>query len=351
MKVKIASLLPREINNAFSFKEPYRGKQVFKWFSRGVLDFERMTDLPKDVRKELSLKAVFSSSIDTVKTDTDGTVKVKVALEDGLKIESVLLEDERGRKTACLSTQVGCGMGCKFCRTALMGLKRNLTVYEIVEQFYLLMERYGDISNIVFMGMGEPLDNMDNLKKAVEIFHSGDGLGMSLRRITISTSGLVKGIRELTYKGPHVRLALSLVTAREGLRKTLMPVTRANPLSEVKSALIEYQEATGKRITLEMVMLGGVNDGDDDIRALVKFIPPLKVVVNVIPWNPAKDIQFIPPNRKRVKYFKEALKKAGIPVTQRYTRGQGINGACGQLMVIEPSRKDIAKAVVIDKSQ
>jgi len=336
-KINITGLLPGEINEVFGFRETYRGKQVFKWFSRGIFDFDSMTDLPLDTREMLKDRAVFSSSVESVHKDIDGTVKLRVRLADGLLIETVLLEDENGRKTACLSTQVGCGMGCKFCRTALMGLKRNLEPHEIMEQLYLLMHGYGKISNIVFMGMGEPLDNFENVRRAVEILHSKDGLGLSLRRITLSTSGIVSGIKKLTALGPYVRLALSLVSAREDLRRVLMPITRVNPLVDVKRALVEYQRITGKRITLEMVILGGINDGKEDVEALIEFIPPLRAVVNIIPWNPARDINFVPPSPKRLAYFKRELERAGIPVTRRYTRGQGVNGACGQLMVIEPT--------------
>ncbi len=338
-KIHIASLLPEEINAVFGFMESYRGRQIFKWFSRGVFDFDRMTNLPLETREILKKRAVFSSSIESVHVDRDRTVKLRVRLEDGLLIETVLLEDENGRKTACLSTQVGCGMGCKFCRTALMGLKRNLEPYEIVEQFYLLRERYGKISNIVFMGMGEPLDNIESVRGAIDTFCNENGLGLSLRRVTISTSGIIKGIENLVTHGPHVRLALSLVTAREGLRRELMPIARTNPISEVKRALLAYQRVTGRRITLEMVLLGGINDTEDDIEGLVRFIPPLKVVVNIIPWNPARDINFKPPSSGRIAYFKRRLEDAGIPVTRRYTRGRGINGACGQLMIIEPLKR------------
>jgi len=340
-KIPIASLTPEELTEALKLAPSFRGKQIFRWLWRGVLDFEKMTNLPLTEREELAGKAGLTTLITETHIDEDSTVKLKIRLADGLFIETVLLVDERGRKTACLSVQVGCGMRCAFCRTGLMGLKRNLKDYEIAEQLLHLLSLYGRIDNIVLMGMGEPLENLDAVRGAVGIFHHPEGLGMSLRRITISTCGIVSGIEELAGRGPHVRLALSLVTADPSLREKLMPVTRQNPLDRVKDALISYQRKTGRRITLEIVLLAGVNDRPRDAEYLVSFARGLKVVVNLIPWNPASDLDFSSPSGEEVARFKRMLEEAGFNVTERYRRGRGINGACGQLMVIQPDLRNL----------
>lgn len=338
MKIPIAALLPEEINSLLHLPKKYQGKQIFKWIQSGTLDFEDMTNLSKPLRSSLAGQAYISSQIEDALLDSDGTVKLKMRLKDNYFIESVLLTDKNGRKTACLSTQVGCGMGCAFCRTGKMGLKRNLKDYEIVEQFLFLTRKYGRINggirNIVFMGMGEPLENLINVKKAIDIFHHADGSGIGFRKITVSTCGIIPQIYELADSGPPVRLALSLITADPYLRSRLMPVSLTYPLSDVKKALLYYQEKTGKRITLEIVLLKGVNDREEDIEFLLKFIRLLKVLVNIIPWNPAEDIAFGEPSAEKVIWFKERLLKAGIPVIERFRRGRGINGACGQLCVM-----------------
>ncbi len=339
MKIPVASLLPDEISGSVRLRHKYQGTQIFKWVQSGTLKFQDMTNLSKVLRRTLNEKLYISSKLEDTLTDSDGTVKLKIKLEDASFIETVLLTDRNGRKTACLSTQAGCGMGCTFCRTGKMGLKRNLKSYEIVEQMLLLVSGYGRITNMVFMGMGEPLENPENLRKAIEVFHHTDGGGISLRRITVSTCGIVPKIYDMAENGPHIRIALSLITADPVLRSLLVPVNRRYPLKSVKDALLYYQEKTGKRITLEIVLLKGVNDRAEDMERLLKFIPPLKVVVNIIPWNPAEDIRFNEPSPSGVLRFKNMLVKAGVAVTERYRRGRGINGACGQLCVIDPVLK------------
>ena len=339
MKIPVASLLPDEISISLRLRHKYQGTQIFKWVQSGTLKFQDMTNLSKTLRRTLDEKLYISSALEDTLTDSDGTVKLKIKLEDDSFIEAVLLTDRNGRKTACLSTQAGCGMGCAFCRTGKMGLKRNLKSYEIVEQMLLLVSGYGRIANIVFMGMGEPLENLENLRRAVEIFHYPDGCGTSFRKITVSTCGIVPKMYDMAENGPHTRIALSLITADPALRSMLVPANRRYPLKEAKEALLYYQKKTGKRITLEIVLLKGVNDRAEDMERLLKFIPPLKVVVNIIPWNPAKDIHFNEPSPSEVLRFKNRLVKAGVAVTERYRRGRGINGACGQLCVIDPALK------------
>ncbi len=218
----LAGLLPDGIVSALGLAPAFRGRQVFRWIHRGIEAFSGMSDLPAALRTALEERAsILTSRVDTRSESEDGSVKLRIRLHDGAAIEAMSLQDGRGRRTACLSTQAGCGMGCAFCRTGLMGLARNLAAHEIVEQLLHLRREVGDVGNIVFMGMGEPLLNLDAVAAAVGVFSHADGPAMSLRRITVSTCGIVDGIRRLAEEGPAVRLAVSLVSA--------VPETRACP--------------------------------------------------------------------------------------------------------------------------
>jgi 23S rRNA (adenine2503-C2)-methyltransferase len=259
-----------------------------------------------------------------------------MTLKDGLSVESVLLSDGEGRRTACLSSQAGCPAACVFCKTGQGGFKRNLDASEITEQFFRLRFLAPDIANIVVMGMGEPLLNLKELRKALNIFTAPEGLGISKRRITLSTSGIAGGIRDMADRGPPVRLAFSLTTADEALRERLMPAARANPLPRIKEALGYYQEKTGFRITLEAVLLGGINTRRQDADALAAFAEGLDVVVNLIPWNPVEGLEFEgrplkEPGEREREEFISALEARGLKVTRRLRKGRGIAGACGQL--------------------
>ncbi len=338
MHTILAGLLPEEISSTLDLPRTYQGKQIFKWIHSGAETFAEMTDLPSKTREDLSSRIkLFSSEISRTVLDDDGTIKITVKLHDNYFIETVLLEDERGRKTICISSQAGCAMGCSFCRTGTMGLQRNLGPGEIVEQYILLKNKYGKISNIVFMGMGEPLANLENTKKAIEIFHHSDGPNIGLRKITISTCGIIEGINNLTQNGPFVKLAVSLVSADGETREKLMPVTLKNPLNELKAALKLYQEKTKRRFTLEYVLLGGINDRKRDAEKVRHFIGSLKAVVNIIPWNPAPGLPYREPGEEATEAFSKRLEELKVPVTRRYRRGRGINGACGQLAVFENS--------------
>jgi 23S rRNA (adenine2503-C2)-methyltransferase len=331
----VAALTPSELAAELELAAPWRGKQIFQWLHRSVFDFAEMTDLPQSLRHELAGKArPLSSGVDKVLNDPDGTVKYRIKLLDGSFIESVLLSDNHGRKTACLSTQVGCAMGCRFCSTGRMGLIRNLADYEIVEQFFLLRKDFSNIDTIVFMGMGEPLCNLKNLSKAVEILNQPLGVNFSLRRLTLSTCGLLRGLRNLVERGPYIRLAFSLITADPHKRGELMPVSRENPLREIKKELINYQNITGKRITLEVVLIAGITDRREDLKRMLDFIPPLKVLVNLIPWNPVAELPYEEPSKGRVEWFERQLADHGIPAAVRFRRGRGVAGACGQLAIL-----------------
>lgn len=324
----------------------FRAKQVFKWISRGVTTFNAMTDLSQELRQDLGERfLVQETAISETVTDSDGTVKLQISLQDGAKIEAVILVDGEGRKTACISTQVGCPMACAFCKTGSLGFLRNLTSAEITEQLYHCRTVSGEIANIVIMGMGEPLLNLDNLRRAMSIWSDPAGLGMSRRRITISTSGIIAGIRDLADQGPEVRLAVSLTTADPALRELLMPVTRANPLPELKEALRYFQSKQNKRITLEAVLLGGVNTRKEDTLAIAGFAKGLDVIINLIPWNPVagmgiKGKDFIEPTDREIDRMVSLLEDRGLTVTRRYRKGRGVSGACGQLGSLEGFKVD-----------
>lgn len=328
----LAGLLPEEIAAIPYIGPSFRGMQIFKWIASGVTTFEQMNNLPKSLRKELSNNClVRSSHISQTLKDPDGTIKLQLTLHDGMAVETVLLTDQSDRKTACVSCQVGCAMKCAFCQTGQLGFARNLSTAEIVEQFLYLEEVAGPLDNIVFMGMGEPMHNLEAIRKAVIILTHPKGRNLSGRRITLSTSGIVSGIYALADSEPVIRLAVSLTTADPQLRQELMPVTLGNPLPELKKAISYYTEKTGKRCTLEAALLAGKNTGQDSAAQLINFAHGLNVHINLIPWNPIEGLPFQEPTPKECKAFIEKLEKAGLNVTLRTRRGRKIGGACGQL--------------------
>jgi len=296
-----------------------------------------MSDLPASLRSELTSRYTVRSGVVRTRLEApDGTIKLQIGLKDGAAIEAVLLIDGEDRKTACLSSQVGCPMGCTFCKTGTLGFLRNLGTAEIVDQFLFLQDSCGPISNVVIMGMGEPLLNLEALRAALGILCDSDGLGLSKRRFTLSTCGITEGIRSLADFGPDVRLALSLTTADQKLRERLMPVARTEPLDRIKSALDYFQKKQKKRITLEAVLLGGLNTRLEDADALTLFASGLEVVINLIPWNPVEGIgldgtPFREPSESEVSRYELMLTDRGLNVTRRYKKGRGVSGACGQL--------------------
>lgn len=335
--IPVSALFPDELAGTLQVVPAYRGKQIFSWIhDRLVFDFRAMSNLSATLRRDLAGRALAIALREEDRLeDADGTVKFRFRLLDGKTVESVILRDRKGRATACLSTQVGCAMGCLFCRTGSLGYARDLDSHEIVDQF-LLLRSYGppDISSVVFMGMGEPLANIDNLQRAVDVLTYG---GFSPRRITVSTCGLVEGIRSLGERKLPVRLAVSLISADSQVRTRLMPITRSNPLPQLRQALLEYQSITGKRITLEIVLMAGIDDRPEDVEALVRFVQgrdgrtPLRVLVNLISWNPLPEFPYKRPEPRRVEWFQQRIEQAGIPVTTRISRGSAVCGACGQL--------------------
>lgn len=331
-KVSLSGLFPEEIAKAIQLSPLFRAKQIYEWISKGAESFEQMTNIDKTTRKFLEENVLLrSSKVTEVLKDPDGTIKLQISLSDGLAIETVLLTDKEGRRTACVSCQAGCAMGCAFCQTGRLGLGRNLTAGEIVEEFFFMEKEAGTLDNIVFMGMGEPLQNLDAIRKAVEILTDKKGRGLSPRRITLSTCGLISGIYELAENGPFVRLAISLTTADPALREQLMPVSKGNPLPELKKAIKFYSEKTGKRITLEAALLSGQNTGLESAKRMAEFAAGLDAYINLIPWNPVQGLQFKTPSRKECEEFVKILQNANLKVNLRTRRGVKIGGACGQL--------------------
>jgi 23S rRNA (adenine2503-C2)-methyltransferase len=332
-EIYLSGLFPREIAELLEEEKRWRADQIYSWIVKARPDFSSMSNLPASVREELSHRfgSLRSSKVESELEDPDGSLKLQIRLRDGSAVECVLLEDIEGRKTACLSSQVGCPMGCSFCRTGQLGFLRNLGPDEILEQFYHLKEKRGFISNVVFMGMGEPMLNLEAVRKAISLLSDPKGIGMSLRKITISTSGVVPGILDLAARGPKVRLAVSLTVADPVLRSAMMPVNRRWSLPVLKEALMAYQAATGERITLEAVIIGNKNAGIEHAKVLADWVRPLKAQINIIPWNQVPGTDNTPPSAGQIRAFVATLEAQGIMVARRMSRGRGVMGACGQL--------------------
>ncbi len=332
--IVLSGLLPEEISEQLGLTQKFRGLQIFKWVGNGINDFDKMTNLSLDLRNQLkNTSSIRNSKVTNVLKDPDGTIKLQITLEDNNSVETVLLTDKENRKTACVSCQAGCAMKCAFCMTGTLGLSRNLEANEIVEQFLYLEEIAGKLDNIVFMGMGEPMQNLNSIRKAIQILCHKDGRALSSKRITLSTCGLVKGIYDLADNGPHIRLAVSLTTANEDLRKELMPVAKAeqNSLSELRKAIAYYAEKSGKRVTLEAALLHQKNTDEISASNMINFAKGIDVNINLIPWNPVSVLPFEEPSNNEVQNFVKKLEKAGLNVTLRTRRGRKIGGACGQL--------------------
>ena len=331
-KTILTGLTPDEISSSLQLKPSFRAKQVYEWIYKGVESFDQMTNIDKGTRQFLEDNALLrSSKVSEVLKDPDGTIKLQIILSDGRAIETVLLTDRENRKTACVSCQAGCAMQCAFCQTGKLGLGRNLTAGEIVEEFLYMEKEAGKLDNIVFMGMGEPMQNLEAIRKAVRILTDPKGRALSARRITLSTCGLTKGIYDLADNGPAMRLAVSLTTADPDLREKLMPVTRGNPLPELKKAIAYYSQKTGKRVTLEAALLAGQNTSRESAMRMVEFSRGIDVYVNLIPWNPVPGLGFETPTPAECSAFVSILENNGINVNLRTRRGTKIGGACGQL--------------------
>lgn len=314
---------------------PYRAGQLMRWlFQRRVGNWAEMTDLPESIRDRLKQAFVISSShVAAVHESADGTEKLLVRLTDGRQVECVLLRDSR-RRTWCLSTQVGCGMGCVFCASGLDGVERNLTSGEITEQMLHLLRRMKPqetLTHIVVMGMGEPLANLDGMLPALRMATASHGLGISPRRITISTVGLPQAMRRLAREAPQFRLAVSLHAPTDQLRSQIVPTNRNVGLSAILEAADIYFRASGRRLTFEYVLLAGINDRPEHAHLLARRLGSRTALVNLIPYNPVPSLPYRTPDRKAQATFRAILQRKGVRVKIRHRKGDRIDAACGQL--------------------
>ena len=320
-------------------EKPYRARQLYDAvYRRRITSFEAMTDLPKTLRRILFDNAVVTrTKIESEFLSSDGTRRFLLKLPDASEAESVFMPEER-RDTICISSQVGCPLACTFCMTGVLGLKRNMTAGEIVSQVILVLNRvYGEgvevphRTNIVMMGMGEPLLNYDQVIKAVRLFVDQKGLEIAPRGVTLSTAGIVPRIYDLGREEIRPRLAISLTASTDELRNNLFPINRKYPLSELMEACRQYPLGERERLTFEYVMLDRVNDSDQQARELVRLLSGIRAKVNLIPHNPAPELPFLSSPMKRILAFQQILKEASLHSFIRRPQGQDISAACGQL--------------------
>lgn len=315
-------------------EKSFRAKQIYDWLHVKLAeDFDDMSSLSKELRQKL--KESFSLTrlrvVEERVSRVDGTRKYLFGLEDGNVIESVWMQYHHGN-SVCISSQVGCRMGCRFCASTLDGLDRNLRPSEMLDQIYRIQAATGErVSNVVVMGSGEPFDNYDNVIRFLHLISHEKGLNISQRNLTISTCGIVPGIRRFAEEGLAVTLALSLHAPNDEVRKTLMPIANSYKLKDVLEACRYYYEKTGRRLTFEYSLVQGVNDNLDEARALARLIKDQHGHVNLIPVNPIKERDYVQSGQKAIAQFKNLLEKSGINVTVRREMGRDIGGACGQL--------------------
>jgi 23S rRNA (adenine2503-C2)-methyltransferase len=317
----------------------YRADQIRRWlYARRACRFEEMSDLPIELRRELSKRfSPFASQIVQRDDADDQTQKLLVRLPDSSHVECVLIR-EPARRTVCISTQVGCGMGCVFCASGLLGLKRNLHMGEILEQVLWLdrlLEKGVRITNVVFMGIGEPMANLKALVPALDALSQPDGMNLGARRITISTVGLPSKIRELAGVGKPFRLAVSLHAPNDRLRSDLIPVNEGIGIDEVLAAADDYFARTGRRVTYEYVLLNHINDEPTHARQLVALLAHRNALVNLIPMNPVTTLPYQRPSADRIRRFIKVLRHGGVTTTVRKRKGDNINAACGQLRLLK----------------
>ena len=337
-KTILTGLLPEEISALLPrVKEKYRGVQIFRWVhERYAETFDEMTNLPKNVRVKLS--ETFSIGalqvVDIQSSEDDSTEKYLFSCSDGNRIESVVIRDDN-RTTICISSQVGCRMGCAFCRTGSMGFTRNLTAGEIVDQLIhirrQLRARNDDITNIVFMGMGEPLDNLDNVIRAITIINMETGLGIGQRKVTVSTCGITPEIRRLSAEFRRIGLAISLNAPDGPLRSELMPINRKFPLNNLLGAALDYTRVTKRRITFEYILIAGVNDSPTHARKLRKIAARIPSKVNLIAFNEFDGCPYNRPSEEVIENFQRLLYEGNITAIIRKSKGSDILAACGQL--------------------
>ena len=315
-------------------EKPYRAGQIYGWIhKKNVLSFDEMSNIPLPLRQRLSESTLFSPPRIRARqiSGIDGTRKYLFEYADGECVESVFMEYHHGH-TVCISSQVGCRMGCRFCASTLLGLTRNLTAGEMLGQIYMISRDAGcRISNVVVMGTGEPLDNYDSLVRFIRMLTDEDGLHISERNVTVSTCGLVPQILKLKEEKLMINLALSLHAPNDPLRRSLMPVANRYPLAEVMQAMRSYYEEGRRRLTFEYSLIRGVNDTDECVRELAVLLKGMNCLLNLIPVNPVRETKYWKTGRADVEGFKKKLENHGIHVTIRREMGRDIDGACGQL--------------------
>ncbi|MBM3184187.1 MAG: 23S rRNA (adenine(2503)-C(2))-methyltransferase RlmN [Chlamydiae bacterium] len=317
--------------------KPFHAGQVFQWiYEHFVLSFDEMTSLSKSLREKLKSTFQFPllKQVQSLTSSEGETEKFLWELPDGKKVESVLI-CSGDRRTVCISSQVGCPARCAFCASGKQGLMRNLTPAEIVEQVlhigHALKAKGERVSHLVFMGMGEPMENYDAVVKAIQIFSSPDALNISQRRITVSTVGVVEGILKLSKEPFKVNLVLSLHAPNQHLRKKIIPYARKYLLEELLTAMDIYAKQTKRDITYEYTLLAGINDREEHAEELAELLRGKQCTVNLIPYNPVEGLQLHRPSGERIEVFREILERRGIRTTWRYTKGKDIAAACGQL--------------------
>ena len=311
----------------------FRSKQVYTWLHKGVREYGQMTNIPQELRLRLEERFPISAPQVVRKQESkkDGTIKYLWQLSDGNCVETVLMRYHYGN-TVCISTEVGCRMGCAFCASTLGGLVRRLEPYEMLDQVLFTQVDSGlPISHIVLMGIGEPLDNFDNVLRFLELVNSPDGMNISMRHISLSTCGLVPRILELAEKKLQLTLSVSLHAPNDAIRDTIMPVNKAYPTEQLLSACRTYYEKTGRRISFEYAMIRDVNDTPEAARELIRRLKGLPAHMNLIPLNHVEESPLKPSTRQAVAAFQKTLEDAGIPATVRRSLGGDIDASCGQL--------------------
>ncbi len=338
-KKDIRALTKEQLRDFFVAQgdKAFRGNQVYEWlWSKGAHSFDGMTNLSKQTREQLETHFVINHiRVDQMQRSSDGTIKNAVRLHDGLVVESVLIPTPK-RTTACVSSQVGCSLDCKFCATSRLKRMRNLNADEIYDQVIAIdnesrLYHNHPLSNIVFMGMGEPLMNYNNVIKAIDMITSKDGLAMSPKRITVSTSGVPKMIKKMADDQVRFNLAISLHSAIDEVRTHIMPFNKTFPLKDLKESLEYWYSKTERMITYEYVVWEGINDQQKDIDALAKFCSYVPCKVNLIEYNPIDDGEFQQASTQAIDNYINTLEKRGIVINVRRSRGKDIDAACGQL--------------------
>jgi len=335
MKEHLKSMTQPELSQVLKeLGQPaFRAKQIYTWLHKGIKSYEQMTNLPKTLRDTLQEKYPLNIPQVVRKQESakDGTIKYLWELSDGNCVETVLMRYHYGN-TVCISTEVGCRMGCAFCASTLGGLVRRLEPYEMLDQVLFTQVDSGlPISHIVLMGIGEPLDNFDNVMRFLELVNSDDGMNISMRHISLSTCGLVPGIDRLAEEKLQLTLSVSLHAPTDEIRNTIMPVNKAYPTEELLQACRRYYKKTGRRISFEYAMINGVNDTPEAAKTLLKRLKGLPAHMNLIPLNHVEESPLKPSTRQAVQTFQSILEEGGIPATVRRTLGSDIDASCGQL--------------------